>query len=115
MKRAVVVALMGSVLMAAAPAAAQDGVALAPPAVAGEVDVPLGNKVKPFGAQAAARSARRALRRRGYEDATASCARSSRRVASCTVAAVSGGSWSGTADVTRGKRADRVRYELVGA
>ena len=114
MKRTVVVAVVGAALMAASPAAAQDGVTLTPPAVAGKVDVPVGKQTKPFGAKAAARSARRALRRHGYEDAVATCTRAARRTASCTVTAVSGGTWSGTADVTHGKRVDRVRYELVG-
>ena len=94
MTRRVLIAVVCTLLTVAAPAVAQDGVTLIPPSAAGQVDVPLGKQAKPFGVKAAARSARRA--------------------ASCTVAAVAGGSWTGTADVTRGKRVDRVLYELVG-
>jgi hypothetical protein len=113
-KHTVTVLLVGAVLMAASPAVAQEGVTLIPPAVAGTVDVAVGKHARPFGAKAAARSARRALRRHGYEEATAACTRSARRAASCTVTAVAGGTWTGTADVTRGKRVDRVLYELAG-
>ena len=114
MTRGVLIAVVCTLLTVAAPAVAQDGVTLIPPSAAGQVDVPVGKQAKPFGAKAAARSARRALRRHGYAEATATCTRSARRAASCTVAAVAGGSWTGTADVTRGKRVDRVLYELVG-
>ena len=115
MKRGLLIALVTALLVAPSPAAAQDGVTLAPPAAAGKVDVRVDAKARPFGAKAAARSARRALRRHGYEQASATCTRSARRAASCTVSAVAGGSWTGTADVTRGKRVDQVLYELVGA
>jgi len=115
MKRAVMIGLLGAVLMTASPAAAQDGSTLSPPAVAGKVDVAVGGHARPFGVKAAARSARRALRRHGYEGATATCTRSAKRAASCTVSAVSGIAWSGTADVRRGKRVDTVVYELVGS
>jgi hypothetical protein len=115
MTRGVLIAVVCTLLTAAAPAAAQDGVTLIPPSAAGQVEVPVGEQAKPFGAKAAARSARRALRRHGYEEATATCTRSARRAASCTVSAVAGGAWTGTADVTRGKRVDRVLYELVGS
>jgi hypothetical protein len=115
MRHTAAIGLVGAVLMAASPAAAQDGATLIPPAVAGKVDVPVGKQAGPFGTKAAARSARRALRRHGYADATATCTRSARRAATCTVTAVAGGAWTGTADVTRGKRVDRVLYELVGS
>ena len=115
MKLVVVVALVGAVLMAASPAAAQDGVTLIPATAAGKVDVAVGEQGRPFGAKAAARSTRRALRRHGYDDATVRCTRSARRAASCTVSAVAGGDWTGTADVRRAKRVDTVEYELVGS
>ena len=115
MKRISLIAVLGALVLAA-PASAQDGGAgLIPPAAAGQVEVPVGKKARPFGAEAAARAARRALRRHGYEQATATCTRSARRTASCTVSGVAGGTWTGTADVTRGKRIDRVLYELVGS
>jgi hypothetical protein len=114
MKRAAgIMVVLGVALAAAVPASAQDS-GLGAASQAGRV------KLSADGGHAftdarAERSVRRALRKHGFSAVVATCMREpGAKLADCTVSAKDGVVWTGTATVTRGKRAYRVEYYVSG-
>jgi hypothetical protein len=112
--KAILTLAVGTILALAAPAGAQEP-SLGEASQAGRVTVSVAAD-RAFTDARAERSVRRAMRRHGFTDVRADCARERRaRVADCTVTATDGAAWSGTATVRRLTHAHRVEYLVRSA
>jgi hypothetical protein len=114
MKRAVATVMaVGIALVTATPAFAEDS-GLGAASQAGRVKL-TASAERAFTDARAERSVRRALRKHGFTAVAATCMREpGAKVADCTVSATDGVVWTGTATVTRAKRAYRVEYFVSG-